>query len=105
MKDKQSKCGEPLDCDGCGLCSDYLYADPIDCMMEGEHLLYCDEDGYCNLCGHQESEVTVDSSLDPDYDHDFVGVIEGFKDNRKLVCVRDQEDNVWDVNREAVKLD
>lgn len=99
------KCDEPLDCNGCGLCAGgYLYDDPIDCMIEGEHLVDLDDDGTCLLCGSKESEVTVDSSLDTDYSHDFTGTIEGYKDHRKLICIRDQEDDVWDVNREAIKL-
>lgn len=28
-----------------------------ECIDIGIHLTSCDEDGYCNYCGYQESEV------------------------------------------------
>lgn len=34
--------------------SDYLYDSPDDCVAAGHHLESCDNDGYCNYCGHQE---------------------------------------------------
>jgi hypothetical protein len=32
---------------------EYLYSDEEECKICGAHLGYCDEDGYCNYCGHQ----------------------------------------------------
>lgn len=26
--------------------------DPVDCVATGSHLMSCDDDGYCNFCGH-----------------------------------------------------
>ncbi len=106
-KNKPARCVDPLDCGGCGACvtGDYLYDDPLECMIQGEHLTDCDEDGYCNLCGCQENEVTVNSKADPDYDHDFVGRIVGYKDNGAMVSVLDQDDNVCDVLRSAIKFE
>ena len=106
METKKTKCADPLDCLGCGACVTvkHKYDDPLDCMIEGEHLSDCDEDGYCNLCGHQESEVVVMASLDPDYGNDFCGTVTGTTDDGELICIRDQEDNVWAVEREAIRL-
>ena len=33
----------------------YMYGSAKDCVKDGNHLTSCDEDGYCNLCGYQES--------------------------------------------------
>lgn len=82
----------------------YQYDDPIDCMVSGDHLMDCDDDGFCNLCGFQDDEVEVSAALDGDVNHDFFGVIVGSKDNGTLISVRDQENNVFDVNREAVAV-
>lgn len=30
----------------------YEYAPHEDCKQDGTHLTSCDEDGYCNFCGH-----------------------------------------------------
>ena len=32
---------------------DYLYEDPEECLEAGDHLKSCDDDGFCNNCGHQ----------------------------------------------------
>ncbi len=32
----------------------YEYGTLAECLASGQHLTDCDEDGYCNLCGHQE---------------------------------------------------
>jgi len=32
----------------------YEYADHDECIESGQHLTDCDEDGYCNRCGHQD---------------------------------------------------
>lgn len=29
-----------------------------DCIASNDHLSSCDDDGYCNLCGYQESETS-----------------------------------------------
>lgn len=38
-----------------------LPEDVQDCIVKGDHLRSCDDDGYCNDCGHQES---LESELD-----------------------------------------
>jgi hypothetical protein len=80
----------------------YRYDDPIDCMVSKDHLNDCDDDGFCNFCGFQDTEVEVSAALDGDVNHDFFGVVVGSKDNGNLISIRDQDDNVFDVNREAV---
>ena len=32
---------------------DYIYDSVEECKESGDHLVTCDDDGYCNLCGHQ----------------------------------------------------
>lgn len=52
-----TKCGEhPVDCLGCGRCPEPdEYISPIDCVRQKTHLTDCDEDGFCNFCGHMDS--------------------------------------------------
>ena len=33
----------------------YLEETLEDCIESGRHLVDCDDDGYCNLCGEQDS--------------------------------------------------
>lgn len=41
---------------------DYLFPDSEACRAAGSHLTDCDGDGYCNLCGSQDTEgVVLDS--------------------------------------------
>lgn len=47
-------------------------------------------------------QVEVDASKDPDINHDFVGTVAGFCFEDHLVSVRDQDDNVFDININAV---
>lgn len=37
-----------------GVPAEYEYASLQKCLSSGKHLTNCDDDGYCNLCGHQE---------------------------------------------------
>ena len=32
----------------------YQYDTQLNCRLAGMHLTSCDDDGYCNFCGHQE---------------------------------------------------
>lgn len=34
----------------------------LECVAAGTHLQSCDEDGYCNTCGHQEAPDNVETS-------------------------------------------
>jgi len=64
-KELDTKCKQhPVDCMGCGTCPKKTipveepteeYIDPIDCVHNKTHLTDCDEDGYCNFCGHMDS--------------------------------------------------
>ena len=42
-----------MDAEGNVLHDEYLYEDPEECLESGDHLKSCDEDGFCNYCGHQ----------------------------------------------------
>lgn len=33
--------------------SEYRYSSMEECGIAGEHTTSCDDDGFCNLCGHQ----------------------------------------------------
>jgi hypothetical protein len=35
---------------------EFDYQSKEECIKAGDHLVSCDNDGFCNLCGHQESE-------------------------------------------------
>lgn len=39
----------------------YMYGSVEECIKYGNHLTTCDEDGYCNLCGYQESAEDLES--------------------------------------------
>lgn len=42
------------------------YSSLEECVAAGDHLTYVDEDGYCNYCGHQDSEDDDEFPDDPD---------------------------------------
>lgn len=33
------------------------------CVLAGAHLTDVDEDGYCNICGHQESTAEIEAAI------------------------------------------
>lgn len=30
-----------------------------ECIKTGLHLINCDDDGFCNQCGHQEEDIVI----------------------------------------------
>jgi hypothetical protein len=44
----------------------YMYGSVEECIKYGNHLTACDEDGYCNLCGYQESAEDLESEKKDD---------------------------------------
>lgn len=82
----------------------YSYDNAIDCMIGDEHLKSCDDDGFCNACGYQDDQVNVNATNESDITNDFTGVVVGIKEDGAIISVRDQDDNVWDVDRKSVEL-
>src|SRR4051812_45148072 len=39
-----------------------LLSQLADCIASGQHLKSCDNDGYCNRCGHQETRLPQTSA-------------------------------------------
>jgi len=39
----------------------YMYGSVEECIKYGNHLTACDEDGYCNLCGYQDSAEDLET--------------------------------------------
>lgn len=46
---------------------EYEYDNPSDCNAAGVHLDDCDDDGYCNLCGHDDPCDDLDGPAPGDY--------------------------------------
>jgi hypothetical protein len=53
---------DDLICDECGT-DDGFPEEVKDCIKEGVHLRSCDDDGFCNNCGHQEGDEFEDGPL------------------------------------------
>lgn len=56
----------------------YLYDSPEECKTWGDHLTDCDDDGYCNHCGHQYSDED-----DDDHEHVYAS------------WIHDPSNNIW----------
>ena len=52
---------------------DNEYIDLQECEEQGSHLTDCDEDGYCNRCGCQESTGELVSSQEEGQDDESNG--------------------------------